>query len=76
MLTLRDSVYGELEKAADQRGVSIQGLIRAVIVPEWQKYRSHADWEKAEWSLPGAERTEDLGGFSPDAVATREQQNR
>jgi hypothetical protein len=35
MLTLRESVFDELRKAADQRGVTIQGLIRAVIVPEW-----------------------------------------
>lgn len=40
MLTLRDSVYVDLEKAADRRGVTIQGLIRAVIVPEWQRERS------------------------------------
>src|SRR5713226_8050633 len=44
MLTLRDSVYGELEKAANQRGVNIQGLIRAVIVPDWQK--DHSDTNK------------------------------
>ncbi len=75
MLTLRDSVYGELEKAADQRGVSIQGLIRAVIVPEWHKYHSNADGEKAESDLLGAERTEDLRSFSSDALATREQRN-
>ena len=35
MLTLRDSVFSELQRFADERGVSIQGLIRAVIVPEW-----------------------------------------
>ena len=40
MLTLRDSVYVDLEKAADKRGVTIQGLIRAVIVPEWQREQS------------------------------------
>jgi len=51
MLTLRDSVYGELEKAANQRGVNIQGLIRAVIVPDWQK--DHSDTNK---DLVGAER--------------------
>ncbi len=36
MLSLRESVYDELRKVADQRGLKIQGLIRAVIVPEWQ----------------------------------------
>ncbi len=35
MQTLDDHVYMELGKLADQRGVTIQGLIRAVIVPEW-----------------------------------------
>ena len=35
MLTLRESVFQELQKSADLRGVTIQGLIRAVIVPEW-----------------------------------------
>jgi hypothetical protein len=36
MLTLRESVFKELQKTAEQRGVTIQGLIRAVIVPEWR----------------------------------------
>ncbi len=35
MQTIDDQVYIELVKFADQRGVTIQGLIRAVIVPEW-----------------------------------------
>jgi len=35
MLTLRDSIFKDLQKSAEQRGVTIQGLIRAVIVPEW-----------------------------------------
>jgi hypothetical protein len=35
MQTLDDHVYKELGKFAEQRGVTIQGLIRAVIVPEW-----------------------------------------
>jgi hypothetical protein len=35
MQTLDDVIYRELEKVAKKRGVSIQELIRAVIVPEW-----------------------------------------
>lgn len=35
MQTLDDSIYRELEKIAKRRGISIQELIRAVIVPEW-----------------------------------------
>jgi predicted DNA-binding ribbon-helix-helix protein len=35
MQTLDDMIYRELEKIAKRRGISIQELIRAVIVPEW-----------------------------------------
>lgn len=35
MQTLDDQVYRELSKFSQQRGVTVQGLIRAVIVPEW-----------------------------------------
>jgi len=35
MQTLDDTIYKELEKLAKRRGISIQELIRAVIVPEW-----------------------------------------
>ncbi|HZD12436.1 MAG TPA: hypothetical protein VE177_02830 [Candidatus Binatus sp.] len=35
MQTLDDFIYKELEKVAKKRGITIQELIRAVIVPEW-----------------------------------------
>ena len=35
MQTLDDVIYRELEKTAKRRGITIQELIRAVIVPEW-----------------------------------------
>ncbi len=35
MQTLDDQVYRDLSRFAQERGVTIQGLIRAVIVPEW-----------------------------------------
>ena len=35
MLVLEETVYEKLEKAAKKRGIGIQELIRAVIVPEW-----------------------------------------
>lgn len=35
MQTLDDQVFRALDKFARQRGVTIQGLIRAVIVPDW-----------------------------------------
>lgn len=37
MLTLEEFVYKELEKVAKKRGIGMQELIRAVIVPEWMK---------------------------------------
>ena len=35
MQTLDGLIYRELEKIAKRRGITIQELIRAVIVPEW-----------------------------------------
>ena len=35
MLTLGPSVYQTLIDRADERGISIQELLRAVIVPQW-----------------------------------------
>jgi hypothetical protein len=35
MLTLVPSVYQTLTDQADERGISIQELLRAVIVPHW-----------------------------------------
>jgi len=43
MQTLDDLIYRELEKTAKKRGVTIQELIRAVIVPEWIMVNDHAD---------------------------------
>ena len=36
IMTLQDPVYMALRSAAARRGVTLQGLIRAVIVPDWQ----------------------------------------
>ncbi len=41
MQTLNDSMYKELEKVAKQRGISVQELIRAVILPEWLSKEEH-----------------------------------
>ena len=35
MQTLNDNMFRELEKMAKQRGITVQELIRAVILPEW-----------------------------------------
>ena len=42
MQTLDDQVYRNLVKFAEQRGVTVQGLIRAVIVPDWMISQDHA----------------------------------
>lgn len=35
MLSLGDRTFKELKKEADKREISVQELIRAVIVPDW-----------------------------------------
>jgi len=37
MLSLRDESFELLETEAEDRGISIQELIRAVIIPDWVK---------------------------------------
>ena len=39
MQTLDEEIYSKLEELAKQRGISVQELIRAVVVPEWLKNR-------------------------------------
>lgn len=58
MQTIDDTIYRELEKMAKQRGISIQELIRAVIVPEWVTGRHQSEAKEArtarvnEWPIP------------------------
>jgi len=39
MQTLDQEVYDKLQKIARERGITIQELIRAVIIPEWLKQK-------------------------------------
>jgi len=39
MQTLDQTVYDKLQKIARERGITIQELIRAVIIPEWLKQK-------------------------------------
>src|SRR3989337_2705718 len=41
MQTLDDRVHRELSTLAQQRGITVQGLIRAVVVPEWVNSREN-----------------------------------
>lgn len=43
MQTLDQDIYDKLQAIADKRGIKIQELIRAVVVPEWLKTRSERD---------------------------------
>lgn len=42
MQTLHDQMYGELARHAKQRDVTVQELIRAVVVPEWVRSKEPA----------------------------------
>ncbi|MGI0047775.1 MAG: ribbon-helix-helix protein, CopG family [Nitrosotalea sp.] len=33
--TIDDAIYAKLEKIAKKRGITVQELIRAVIIPSW-----------------------------------------
>lgn len=41
MQTLDDEIYRKLEEIAKQRGISVQEVIRAVIVPDWLRDHGH-----------------------------------
>jgi hypothetical protein len=35
MQTIGDEMFSELEKIADEKGIRVQTLLRAVVIPEW-----------------------------------------
>jgi len=39
MQTLEQEIYDKLQRIASSRGIKVQELIRAVIVPEWLRER-------------------------------------
>lgn len=39
MQTLEEEVYKKLQQLAKERGITVQELIRAVIIPEWLSKR-------------------------------------
>ena len=43
MQTLSDQAYKELQKIAKSRGVTVQELIRAVVLPEWLRDHEHPE---------------------------------
>ena len=41
MQSLNQNVYEQLDRLAKERGISVQELVRAVVVPEWMRARNH-----------------------------------
>jgi len=41
MQSLDDEVFATLQKIAKERGIKVQELIRAVIIPEWLREKHH-----------------------------------
>jgi predicted DNA-binding ribbon-helix-helix protein len=39
MLSLHDPLGTELQKMAERKNITIQELIRAVVIPEWREWR-------------------------------------
>ncbi len=53
MQTLDDVIYKELDKVARKRGITIQELIRAVIVPEWVNGHNGVEGKETSSSKSG-----------------------
>ncbi|MBT0160916.1 hypothetical protein G4O51_13130 [Candidatus Bathyarchaeota archaeon A05DMB-2] len=41
MQSLDDEVFATLQKIAKERGIKVQELLRAVIIPEWLREKHH-----------------------------------
>jgi len=55
MQTIGDEMFKELEEIADEKGIRVQTLLRAVIIPEWvQKEGLSMD---TRWTPTGAQRS-------------------
>lgn len=65
MQTLDDQVHRELSTLAQQRGITVQGLIRAVVVPEWVNSREN---KTSIFSNPNPVAVEDFPEQTPRTV--------
>ncbi|HZY46574.1 MAG TPA: hypothetical protein VFE96_02150 [Candidatus Bathyarchaeia archaeon] len=43
MQSLGDSAYSRLRKIADDRDITVQELIRAIVIPDWLKSAENSD---------------------------------
>ena len=65
MQTVGDEMFKELEEIADEKGIRVQTLLRAVIIPEWvQKEGLSMD---TKWTPTGAQ-TSNRGKRSEDRL--------
>lgn len=53
ILSLDEKVYKSVEKIALDRGVSVQSLIRAIIIPEWLNDYKSRYYEKSSRQYQG-----------------------
>jgi len=53
MQSLDPQVYAELTKVAKERGITMQELIRAVIVPDWMRKLEDGSQEAGSSKRPG-----------------------
>jgi len=63
--TLDNQVHRDLSMLAEQRGITVQGLIRAVIVPEWVNSTEN---KTSIFSNPQPVAVENLPGQTPRTV--------
>ena len=50
MQSVHQGVYEQLERMAKERGISVQELVRAVVVPEWMRIRKGSSAPNAQLS--------------------------
>src|SRR6058998_3515282 len=50
MQSLHQGVYEQLERIAKERGITVQELVRAVVVPEWMRIRKGSSAPNAQLS--------------------------
>jgi hypothetical protein len=53
MQTIGDEMFKELEEIANEKGIRVQTLLRAVIIPEW--VQREGLWMDTRWNPTGAQ---------------------
>ncbi len=69
MQTLDNRLFLELEKIARSRGITVQQLLRAVIVPEWFKDENPEVSREIYGSVRRSRRRRRAGRLAPKLVA-------